>query len=554
MLLDKKIDYKRVTFLLPYLKQYKAQCLICTLGIFFLSILALPLPALNGKCVDLLTLGEEKNIFIICLLLMLIINLLKFVISINAKRKIGEIGNDLVNHIKADLTYKTMFLQMSYIDETNKGYIFSRINECENIRRLFSSSVVTLLLAVVEFILSFFAIFLINIKLAFVTVGFLPILFFLMKYNSKNMAKSTEEVSETTAKNSSIIVNVIDSIKHIKIFNMYRLQQNKILDSMKILLNKQNQQIKWITIYSESMQVISGLHNLLILAYAGYLIYSNEISIGIYITYVGYSSKVFGNLLSFTGFGVLINPVLVSIKRIEEFLNLKNEQDGRMQITNSVNEIIFDNVCFRYTKRQSSNILNNFSYTISKEKPILLVGNNGTGKTTLVSLILGLYELNQGHIFLENIDIKDLKKTQLRGCISYMSQEAGIFEGTLEENLLVGQKNKININERLETLELYELLAGFDYNLKYPTLHNGANLSGGQKQIISFLRVALQDRSIIILDEPTNSLDRNAKYIFWKFIKKYCIAKKIFILITHDENIKCDLENENVEVIKFKTN
>lgn len=549
--LRNKSKYKKMFFLLPYLRPYKMKCLRCILEIILLSILTLPLPALNGKCIDVLTKGEETNIFIECLCLIFVINVIKVVLSVNAKRKVAEVGNSVVNSIKVELSCKTMFLPMNYVNSTNKGYIFSRISECENIRTLFSSNIVSLLLGGIDFALSFFAIFLIDFRLATVTFAFLPILFIMMNYNSKRMAKSTEEVAEHTAKNSSIIVNMIDSIKHIKIFDIYRLQEDKILDSMKKLLNKKNQQAKWITIYGESIQLISGLHNLIILAFAGYLIYEGQISIGIYITYIGYSSKVFGNILSLTGFGVLLNPVLVSIKRIQEFLGLENESNGIIKTDNIINRIVFENVFFRYIKNNENFILNDFCCEITKDKPTLLVGNNGTGKTTLISFILGLYEIDEGNITIDKVDIRECEKTQLRNSISYMSQEAGLFEGSLEENLIVGQKKPIDIKKKLQELNLYTLLERFDFDLQYPILHNGANLSGGQKQIVSFLRVAIQERSVIILDEPTNFLDVNTKYIFWEFIKKYYISKRILILVTHDENIKNDIEVGDMQIIKF---
>ena len=248
-------------FLLPYLRPYKMKCLRCILEIILLSILTLPLPALNGKCIDVLTKREEANIFVECLCLMVVINVIKVAISVNTKIKVAEVGNSVVNSIKVELSCKTMFLPMNYVNSTNKGYIFSRISECENIRTLFSSNIVSLLLGGIDFALSFFAIFLIDFRLATVTFAFLPILFIMMNYNSKRMAKSTEEVAEYTAKNSSIIVNMIDSIKYIKIFDIYRLQEDKILGSMKKLLHKQNQKAKWITIYGESIQLISGVHN-----------------------------------------------------------------------------------------------------------------------------------------------------------------------------------------------------------------------------------------------------------------------------------------------------
>ena len=149
------------------------------------------------------------------------------------------------------------------------------------------------------------------------------------------------------------------------------------------------------------------------------------------------------------------------------------------------------------------------------------------------------------------MNINSLNKEDLRNQISYMSQDTGIFEGSLEENLLIGSKDSININQKLKELRLENMFEKLGLNLNHPITHNGTNLSGGQKQIITFLRVALQNRQIVILDEPTNSLDVSSKYDLIQFIKEHCIAKKILIIVTHDEKLAADFECFETQTIKL---
>lgn len=549
--MKKQIIWKELLFLSPYLKPYKIKTFIYLIIIIGLSILALPLPALNGACMDMLTAQNQYPKFFFFIFLILFINISKFMISKSIKKNVGRLGNHIVKDLKMDLILKSFYLPMDYIDSINGGYLFSRINECENIRRLFSTNLVTLLLGILDLMLSFIAIIFISTKMTMITLSFIPLLYFLIKYNSEKLTQATTVVAEQNAKVTSTIVNILNSIKFIKILNLYHFQTQNTNRELEQLLNTQNEQIKWNTNYTESIQLISSLHNLLILAVAGYFIFTGKMSIGLYITYIGYSGKLFGNVLSFSSFSVLINPVIVSIKRIKEFYHIDQEKNGPDKCERSVEKIRIDHISFHYGSSKNKYILNNLTFTISKNKPVLLIGNNGSGKTTLLSLLLGLYDVQKGNITIGNININSLNKEDLRNQISYMSQDTGIFEGSLEENLLIGSKDSINIIQKLKELRLENMFEKLGLNLNHPITHNGTNLSGGQKQIITFLRVALQNRQIVILDEPTNSLDVSSKYDLIQFIKEHCIAKKILIIVTHDEKLAADFECFETQTIKL---
>ena len=264
---------------------------------------------------------------------------------------------------------------------------------------------------------------------------------------------------------------------------------------------------------------------------------------------MGYSGRVFTNILSFSSFGVLINPVIVSIQRLKEIEQIDAEDNGVEAIECNINEVSMTNIYFRYNKDHY--IFENFNCKFDKNNITIIHGKNGSGKTTLISLLLGLYNTEKGEIIYGKKKINLLEKHSLRNYISYMSQEPGIFSGSLRDNLLKGKQCQIDIEQALKDLNLYQLLVAFQYDLNYSILHNGANLSGGQKQLISFLRIALQNRPIIILDEPTNSLDSFSKNIFIRFMKEKYLAKKIIIIITHDLALQRELEVDTVQIINI---
>lgn len=541
--------FEVLKFVWRYSKNERKKLYFSILGIAILSLIAIPIPVINGMCIDTITQKKSEGLFLKLVLTLLCVYLIQEGVSFIVKKFLGEVSNSIVKKIKDEMLEKVLYMSQEHLDNTNSGYIYARINESENIRQLFSMTLVGMLTGCLDFIISIIAIFFVDVSLAMASSVCFLILFVTMKFCTKKLAHIIEVCTEKNANVSNIFVKIIECAKITKIFNLFQKQIAKEKKITKDLLGIQNKKNQWNVTYSEAIKFINLIHTVLILFLAGTLIFNNKLTIGTYTTYTGYSSKVFSNTLMFSSFGILINPIKISVKRIKEFLEIKEEKYGEKEIS-SIDEVSFHKVFFSYSKKDNEYIIKNFTENIGKNDFILFKGNNGTGKTTLVNLILGLYKCDNGQILINKSPIENYNIQNLRKLYAYMPQERGIFEGSLLENLLINNAmvSSDDVIKDLQKKGLAELLRRFDNNLQFKVSHDGTNLSEGQKQILKFLRVALAKCDIVILDEPTNFLDRDAKKIVIQFIRETLAYSRIVILITHDKNV----EKEMGEIITKK--
>jgi len=196
-------------------------------------------------------------------------------------------------------------------------------------------------------------------------------------------------------------------------------------------------------------------------------------------------------------------------------------------------------------------IISNLSFKVGEKEKTLINGKNGSGKTTIIKLLLRLYDEYQGKILLNDRDSKEYSLKDIRNEIAVVFQESFLFDGSLQENIICGSKaNKDEVLEALKILGLIDNMNRIEENelLNFPIIEGGKNLSGGQKRMISIARALVKKPSVLVLDEPTTYLDIESKEQVITFIKS--IEDIIVIIITHDNELKNELRN----IVNYEVN
>ena len=217
-------------------------------------------------------------------------------------------------------------------------------------------------------------------------------------------------------------------------------------------------------------------------------------------------------------------------------MNLKEEDDGRSLKIEYIDNIKIDNISFSYKDNINSRVIENFNFVFKKDDKILIKGLNGSGKTTLIKLLLGLYEPDIGEIYYNVRSLSDLSRESLRNNISVVSQHIFLFKGTILENILYNccpNMTQDSLEEIISQYGLSSYLNGFDKGLFTMLTHGGTNISGGQKQLIAFLRAVVSKKNIMILDEPTSNMDNSLKEVVSEILLSHRLAN-ILIIISHD--------------------
>ncbi|AKA67302.1 ABC transporter ATP-binding protein [Clostridium scatologenes] len=529
--------YKSLIKLVPYMKNYKMLIILGTLGLIASSLIYAPIPYLIGYIIDKVLL-KNKNyyqlyyfIFILALLY-----ILRYTVSLVSKALFIKFQNFLINNIRLELIDKILELPMSFLSNQEKGYILGRVSESGNIGTLFSPQFITIFLCIFDFILALFMMLSLSVKLTFIVCITIPIYFFTVKNSSNNFHKITKAAFENKAVLDASTFEILNGIEEIKILNGKSTQLGRYKTNLHNLIDSSIKQNKYIMFFTENISLVDDLSTVFILLISGIMILNGHLTIGTYTAFTNYMIQIFGTTRSFTGLGVMLEPICISIDRVQEIMDLDSEDSCRNEdLTEEILSIRFEELSFKYNKN-TQNIINNLNFEINKGDRVLLSGDNGTGKSTLIKIILGLYFPDKGKLLINNRNSFGISTKSIRKRIGIVSQNVFLFKGSVLENILYAQndKNRQDVVNLISKYNLEKYINNFENKLDTIITQNGSGVSGGQAQLIAFLRAILTKKDVIILDEGTSNLDSDTKKVILNVLEESNFYN-ILIIISHQK-------------------
>lgn len=268
-----------------------------------------------------------------------------------------------------------------------------------------------------------------------------------------------------------------------------------------------------------------------------------------------YTTKILVAAQSLGTLDIMVKPVCTTIVRVKEFFNLDKESSKNSNnLEVNINSIYFKDVSFKYSD-YSEFIIKKFTEEFKEGDKILLNGPNGSGKTTLVKLITAMYTPTTGCILINGQDSTNFKKESIREKIGIVSQNIFLFKGTILENILYGKKNgtRQDVVNLIKEFNLDNYINNFEQGIDTEIVQNGTSISGGQAQIVAFLRAMIGEKNILILDEVTSNLDIETRKTIINILSKIEKNKILIIISHHDEKIdfinkEIYLENQEHEL------
>ena len=515
------INYKTpLKQILSYLWEYKKLFrVILTLGIVQ-SILFLTFPLLIGPALDVLVnpsipIGNIFPVFITILIIQSIVGIL-FGLRIYSNRWIGA---NVIYNLRNDLFSTIQVMSWSWLDENKTGDLISRTTSDVNLLKEFLQNNFQLFIRqCVTFFLSLVILFFINFQLAFFVLIISPVLFYTLLMFRRKLRPIFKKSRETYAKITHTIQENVQGITVVKAFGREINEIKKFRKENEDYYKDSIGIIKLQANFDPLVYLLDNIAFLIVIILGGLYVLGGNMTFGTLFSFIMVLNFSVEPLYSISRFLGNMPQISETCERVTQILNSKEnmiENDNAIEVDSIKGEIEFKNVSFSFGSENSRNILTNLNFKIEAGENVAILGSTGSGKSVLVKLIPRFYDVSQGEILIDGINIKDLTLKSLRKQIGFVSQERLLFSRSIKDNIAFGNKN-ITLGEVKRAALASDINNFIEKELpeKYDTVvsERGMTVSGGQKQRIAIARALAIKPKILILDDATSSVDVDTEF------------------------------------------
>lgn len=528
-----------------FFKNEKKQLFITFLLIIISGLLGLLVPFFIGKAIDAIFPGKslvEFEKLKVIVLLLLSIYILDNMLTFLQEYMVAGIAQRVVFTLREKLFGKLQSLPIIFFDIHTHGEIMSRLsNDIDNVSTTISQSTVQFMASIVNILGSLVMMIYLSPLMTVASMITVPMVYFLTRFIAKKTKLLFREQQKTLGKLNGHIEESIAGIHVVKAFN----NEEKVINEFKvqndILRNVGVKAQIWSGFIMPLMNVINNFGFGVIAIFGGSLAVKGIISVGVIASFISYSKQFTRPLNELANTFNTLQSGIAGAERVFEILDEAEERkdsDNAIVIDNIKGEVEFKDVTFEYTKGEP--VLKDISFKVASGTNIALVGPTGAGKTTIVNLLTGFYEIDKGEILIDGINIKDYQKNSLRKIFGMVLQDTYLFSGTIKENIKYG--NLEATDEDIIRAATFAMADDFINKLPqgYDTFLNegGTNLSQGQKQLLTISRAILANPSILILDEATSSVDTRTELKIQEAMVKLMKNRTTFIIAHRLSTIK----------------
>ena len=444
------------------------------------------------------------------------------------------LGQKVIKDMRVEVFEKIIKFKMSFFDKNAVGRLVTRtVNDIETIASIFSQGLFMIIADVLKMFTVLIVMLIISWELTLVVISIFPILIYATRVFQKSMKSAFEIVRKEVANLNSFVQERISGIKIVQIFNRENIE---IENFNQINIRHKDAWLKtvWInSIFFPIAEISTSICIGLLVWYGGFKnLNSVGISLGTLFLFISMSGLLFRPLRQIADRFNTLQMGMVSSERIFKILEDDSHIIDKGNIfKNSVKGMIeFKNVSFSYIENEV--VLDNVSFKIKPGETFAIVGPTGSGKTTITNLITRFYDFNKGKILIDGNDIKELKLNNLRDKIGIILQDVFLFADTIYNNITL-YNNNISLEEVKKAaveLDIHEFIESLPNGYDFVVSERGSSLSAGQKQLIAFLRVLVNNPDILILDEATSSIDSYSEDLIKKATKKITQGKTSIII------------------------
>ncbi|WP_298311686.1 ABC transporter ATP-binding protein [uncultured Aquimarina sp.] len=482
--------------------------------------------------------ASKGELYVLTYMIIAIITIfmLKNLFNYLAMYFITFLRNGVLRDIRDELYEKTISLPLSFFSEKRKGDTMARIStDVLEIQHSFLSILELIVREPLTILFTLIFMFYLSTTLTLFVFIFIPVSGFLISLIGKTLKKHSDKVQKEQGYFLSVVEETLGGLKVIKGFNAEKIFGNKFKESTSrffkfsnTLLNRQN-------LASPTSEFLGICVISVLLWYGGRLVFvSKTLEAEMFLAYIGLAYNILtpAKAISKANYGVKKGNA--AAERVLEILNTASplqDKPGAVDKNSFEDDILLEGISFKY---ENEYVLNNFTLNVPKGKSVALVGQSGSGKSTIANLVTRFYDVNKGTIKIDGIDIRDITKESLRGLMGLVTQDSILFNDTIKNNLLIGDENASDeeILEALKIANAWEFVKDLPKGIETNIGDSGNKLSGGQKQRLSIARAVLKNPPIMILDEATSALDTESERLVQSALENM-MKNRTSIVIAH---------------------
>lgn len=529
------IDAQVLKKLYQFVKPYQVRFYFLVFLTIAMAVLAPTRPYFIQIAIDdHVALGDREGLLnIIYILIVLLV--LQSAVQFAHTYLSGWIGQVIIKDIRIKLYRHLLKMRLKFFDNTPIGRLVTRnVSDVETLADVFSEGLAAIIGDLLQLITILAVMFYVDWKLTLVSLSTLPLLIISTYIFKEKIKVAFNDVRNAVSNLNSFLQEHITGMNIVQIFNREKREYEKFKDINREHRVAHIKSVLYYSIYYPVAEIIQAIGTGIVVWYGATGVFDMEIQIGILISFIMYLQLFFRPIRMIADRFNTLQMGVVSSSRILKLLENEDQipNEGKHKPEKIEGNIKLENVWFAYNDEEW--VLKNINFEVKHGETIAMVGATGAGKSSIINLINRFYDIKKGQITLDGTDIKEYELGTLRKHIGVVLQDVFLFSDTILNNITLGNP-EITREEVMKAAKLVgakkfieRLPGGLDYNV----MERGATLSGGQRQLISFVRAIVYNPEIIILDEATSSVDTETEEMIQKAISKM-MKGRTSIVIAH---------------------
>ena len=495
--------------LMSYLKPYGLLTFLALSFLLATTVIKSVIPLVASHFIDQY-LSNLNQLAVTVLLVYYGLYILQTLVQYVGNLLFARVSYSIVRDIRRDAFANMEKLGMSYFDKTPAGSIVSRLtNDTETISDMFSGILSSFISAVFIFLTTLYTMLVLDFRLTALVLFFLPLIFLLVNLYRKKSVKIIEKTRSLLSDINSKLAENIEGIRIIQAFN-----QEKRLQSEFDEINQEHLVYAYCSVALDAlflrpaMSLLKLLGYAVLMAYFGYRGLYLGITAGTMYAFIQYINRLFDPLIEVTQNFSTLQTSMVSAGRVFALIDERTyeplQENGQADVKEG--NIRFEHVCFSYDGKHP--ILDDISFSVNKGETIAFVGHTGSGKSSIINVLMRFYEFQSGRVLLDGVDIRNYSQEELRKNIGLVLQEPFLYHGTIKSNIAMYQNlSDEQVQAAASFVDTDSFIQDLPLGYDSPVSERGSSFSTGQRQLLAFARTVASQPKILILDEATANID-----------------------------------------------